>query len=171
MRRTRTVNSSPERSSAMTVEVLTELITTSLAHSKVPAATVTEALEVARPALLILVSGRHLRTHPVVLAAADTVCEFYCRHDDAAVGGEENLNPVPGLGTAVTFTLYLPASGHLSDTIADIVATNDHLCIEPAPTQAESTKTAAHTATERTAGGRVAAAAGPLDLASLEGLL
>lgn len=163
MRRIRTVNSSPERSSTMTVEVLTELITASLAHSKVPAATVTEALEVARPALLMLVSGRHLKTHPVVIAAADTVCEFYCRYDAAAVGGEENLNPVPGMGTASTFTLYLPASGSLSDTIAGIVATNEHLSIEPAPTTAKTHKTAA--------GGRVAAAAGPLDLASLEELL
>lgn len=171
MRRTRTVNSSPERSSGTTVEILTELITTSLAPSKVPSATVTAALEVARPALLMLVSGRHLNTQPVVLAAADTVCEFYCRYDDAAVGGEENLNPVTGLSTASTFTLYLPASGPLSNTIAAIVATNDHLSIEPAPTAAQTVKAAAHATAERTAAGRVAAGAGPLDLASLEDLL
>lgn len=170
MRRTRTINSSPERSSGTTVEVLIELITSSLASSKIPTATVAEALEAARPALLMLVSGRHLKTSPVVLRAADTVCEFYCRYDDAAVASEENLNPVLGMGTAATFTVYLPASGPLSDTIAGIVATNDHLSIEPAPTAAESASTATHTAADAAAG-RVAAAAAPLDLASLEDLL
>lgn len=163
MRRTRTVNASPERSSGATVDVLVELIGASLASSEVSAATVTEALDAARPALLMLVSGRHLKTSPVVLVAAHTVGEFYCRYDDAAVGGEENLNPVPGMGAAATFTLYLPASGPLTDTIAGIVSTNEHLSVESTPTPAN---TAA-----KTAGAGVAASAGPLDLASLENLL
>ena len=166
MRRTRTINASPERSSGATVDALVELIGATLAASKVPAITVTEALNVARPVLLMLVSGRHLKTNPVVLAAADTLCEFYCRYDDAAVCGEENLNPISGMSMAETFTVYLPASGPLTDTIAGTVATNEHLSIEPAPTAAGTAKSAAESA-----GARVAATAGPLDLATLEDLL
>ena len=156
MRRTRSINSSPERSAWATVDVLVQVISASLVPSKVDSARVNAALEAARPALLMLISGRHLKAAPVVLVAAETICEFYCRYDDAAVGGEENLNPIPGLTAAETFTIHLPASGPLVDTIAGLIATNEHLTIAPPPTEVKTAN---------------AAVAAPLDLASLREML
>lgn len=159
MRRTRTFNAAPARTASGTVAVMTSVIADSLtAASGIDTSDLTAALGAAWPALLMLTSGRHLKDTPVVLVAGNTVCDLYCRYDNDAIGGEENLNPVPGMSTADTFRLHLPAPGPLAAAIGAAVAKNKHLTTDLAP--AETKKVSAS-----------AAGSSPLDLISLRELL
>lgn len=134
MKRTRTLNAAPERSSIATVEVMSKLVIDSLAGaSNLEQSDVAAALKAAAPGLLILTSGRHLWKTPVVLVAGDTICEIYCRYDNEALGGAENLNPIPGTSTAEDFSLHLPAPEPLTSAIAAVVSGHPALTTELAP--------------------------------------
>jgi len=138
MRRIRTFNAAPSRSASVTVDTVCEVVATSLAASAISTSAVNNTLAAARPALLMLISGRHLKKNPVVLVAGDTICEIYCRYDAEAVSGEENLNAVPGMSKADTFTLYLPAPAPLTSAIEDIATSDSHLTTEPAPSEVKA---------------------------------
>lgn len=139
MRRTRTLNAAPARSASAAVDAMSGVVMTSLAAaSGISGNAVNQALGAVRPALLMLVSGRYLKTSPVVLVAGDTICEIYCRYDAEAVSGEENLNAVPGMSKADTFALHLPAPAPLAGAIENIVCSDPHLTTAPAPSEVKS---------------------------------
>ncbi|GAA4402364.1 hypothetical protein GCM10023153_31420 [Ornithinibacter aureus] len=116
---------------------ITDLIATTLATAKrVDTQAVDFALSAARPALLLLVSSRHLKTVPVVLVAGQAVCEILCRYDEDAIDGEENLQAVSGVSAANSFTLHLPTPDQLGTTIETVAASNQHLTTDPAPDHA-----------------------------------
>jgi hypothetical protein len=158
VKRTRVVNAAPARNASETVATISDVIAASLAAaSEIDNDQVTAALSKARATLLMLVSSRRMKDSPVVLVAGNAICEFFCRYDAAAVGGEENLNPVPGMSTATTFMLHVPAPEPLAGPIAALVAGNKHLTTEPAPAAAP---TAAR-----------AAGSSPIDLTAIKELL
>lgn len=161
MRRTRTFNAAPARSASATVDTVCDVVATSLASaSAVSASAVNKSLVALRPALLMLISGRHSKGMPVVLVAGDTICEIYCRYDDEAVTGEESLSAVPGMSKAITFMFHLPSPAPLTGVIKDIASSDSHLTTDPAPSKV---KVASATA--------AAAAGSGLDMTALKDLL
>jgi hypothetical protein len=137
VKRHRLISASPARGTSQTVAVITDLVTSTLrAADGIAATSVDAALLAARPALLLLVSSRHLATYPVVLVAGQTVCEILCRYDGDAIDGDENLSPVQGMSAADSFMLHLPAPDQLREPVGAAAACNAHLSTDPAPTQA-----------------------------------
>lgn len=160
MKRYRTFNASPARTSSATVAIITDVIRASLAAaSDVDDADVTDALAAAEQALLILVSSRTLKTTPLVLIAGSTELEIICRYDAAAVGGEENLNPVPGMASATSFTVHFPTTEPIGTTIEALTAGHPALTTDPPSLSPNPAAAVAKS-------GQV-----PLDLAALKELL
>lgn len=161
MKRFRTFNAAPARTSSETALVISNVIAASLkASSHLDATATSTALTVAEPAILMLVSSRNLETIPLVLVAGETTLEIRCRYDGEAVGGEENLNPVPGMSSATSYLLHLPAPDPIRGAIEAIAKGHPALTTED-PGLHRSAEAAATPGADRT----------PLDLAALKDLL
>lgn len=145
MKRYRTFNASPARTSSATVAIITDVIKASLAAAPgVDDTDVNSAMATAEPALLMLVSSRSLTTTPLVLVAGSTELEITCRYDAAAVGGEENLNPVSGMASTKSFAIHFPTPDPIGTTIEELTAshpalTTDPLSLKPKPAAALAT--------------------------------
>ncbi|MFS8098406.1 hypothetical protein LFM09_14830 [Lentzea alba] len=94
-----------------------------------------------------LVAGGHLATTPLVLVSENLHLSITVATDDAALDVEENLNPVPGGGSATSdWMLYVPVPPPLASVLATAAKQSAHLSVEPAPDErqvesASATKT------------------------------
>jgi hypothetical protein len=134
MKRRREIAAAPERSTSETVAVISELIHDTLARSeKIDVAEVDEALDVARPALLALVAGGHLRHHPLILVAAELHLSITSVSGDKAPTLDENLDAVPGAASATEWTLYLPTPDPLGSVVERAAKGHARLSCETPP--------------------------------------
>jgi hypothetical protein len=141
MLRYRTIAASPVRSASATWQVITDLVADTIATSSaLTRAEAEEAMLVAAPAGRMLIAGGHLDRYPLTLVAGQVFCEITTVSGAAAVGAEENLNPVPGAAGAEMFTIYLPNPDPLGEAVSTAVA--GHARLSGAVPVAESEKAA-----------------------------
>ena len=138
MKRHRTIAASPVRSAAQAWKVVTKLVTDTLERSPaVPAGSVgTElaALDGLGPALI---AGGHLESNGLVLCDIGLHVTLTVVTADAALGVNENLNPVPGGASATSgWTLHLPLPGPLDASVKAAAKRSSHLSVEPSPESA-----------------------------------
>lgn len=123
MLRRRTIAAAPQRSASATWQVISELVTETVAvSSALSRADAEQAMLTAAPAGRALVAGGHLDQRPVTLVAGSVHCEITTVSGEQALHLEENRNPVPGAAGATEFTVYLPAPEPLQTVVADAVA-------------------------------------------------
>jgi hypothetical protein len=134
MLRYRTVAATPVRSASATWQVITDLVTgTIAAAATLPRSDAEQAMAAAAPAGLMLVAGGHLDRHPLTLIAGLVHCEITTVSGTAALTAEENLNPLPGAAGATTYTVHLPVPDPLAAVVADAVAGHPRLSSAPPP--------------------------------------
>jgi hypothetical protein len=139
MQRRRQIAAVPARSASETVPTINALLRETLAASpSLPTTEVDEALDVARPALLALVSGGHTDQHPLVLVAAVLHLSVTTVSGDSALTLDENLNPVPGASSATTWTLYLPTPDPLAGLVRATAKQHARLSAEAPPATADA---------------------------------
>jgi len=144
MLRYRTVAASPVRSASATWQVITDLVSDTIAASAALSRSDAEqAMAAAAPAGRMLIAGGHLDRHPLTLIAGLVHCKITTVSGTAALTAEENLNPVPGAAGAATYTVHLPAPDPLAAMVADAVA--GHPCLSDVPPPAPGTRAAAGT--------------------------
>jgi hypothetical protein len=123
MLRRRTIAASPLRGASATWQVITDLVTDTIATaSALSRADAAEAMSVAAPAGRMLIAGGHLDMNPLTLVADLVFCEITTVSGAAALTAEENLNPVPGAAGADTFTIYLPSPDPLGELVSAAIA-------------------------------------------------
>ncbi len=142
MERHRTIAASPVRSAAEAWEVVTTLVADTLERSPdVPAGSVgveLAALEGLGPALI---AGGHLESKGLVLCDAGLHVTVTVATADAALGVQENLNPVPGgAGATDGWILHLPLPGALDAWVEAAAKRSSHLSVEPPPKSAPAAK-------------------------------
>lgn len=123
MKRHRDVAAAPVRSPSETWRTIAEIVVTTLERSPgVPRAEAEAAMAAAAPAGLALIAGGYLDRHPITLIAGTVDCTIQTVTGTRAFDVDENLNPVPGAGTATQFTVHLPSPephGGLVRRVAD----------------------------------------------------
>ena len=136
MQRYRQIAGPPLRTATAAWAVLTVLITdTLLASDQINSADVAIALTPLNGLGSALIAGGHLETTPLVLVSNGLHVSLTVATGDTAVGVEENLNPVPGGGTATNdWTLYIPPPTPLVSILATAAKQSSHLSIDRAPT-------------------------------------
>ena len=140
MLRRRTIIAAPVRSASTTWQVITDLVAGTVAASATcTRSDVEAAMRAAAPAGRMLVAGGHLDNLAVVLIAGAMHCEITTISGTQALNAEENLNVIPGAGTASTFTIYLPAPAALKQVVADAVKGHPRLSDASPPTAATAT--------------------------------
>lgn len=147
MKRLRKLAAAPERTAGQVWTTIAELLADTLERSEeIERAEVERAMQAAAGIGRQLVSGGHLQKTPLVLVAGEMWLDIEVLSGSAAVGLEENLNPVPGGGSATQWTLYLPPVEPLAKLVRAAVKENEHLSAEEPKAQAEgasSSKSAA----------------------------
>lgn len=143
MERHRTIAASPVRSAAEAWEVVTTLVVDTLERSPaIPAGSVgaeLAALDGLGPALI---AGGHLESKGLVLYDVGLHVTVTVVTADAALGVEENLNPVPGGASATDgWILYIPLPGALDASVEAAANRSSHLSIETPPKSAPAVKT------------------------------
>lgn len=138
MERYRSIAASPVRSAAQAWKVVTTLVADTLERSPaIRAGSVgveLMALEGLGPALI---AGGHLESKGLVLCDVGLHVTFTVVTADAALGVEENLNPVPGGASATDkWMLYLPLPGALDASVEMVAKRSSHLSVEPPPKSA-----------------------------------
>ncbi len=135
MQRTRTIAAAPIRSAAEAWQVVTTLIADTLERSPaIAAGSVAEALGPLRGLGPALIAGGHLEETGLVLVDRDLHVTILVMTANAALAVEENLNPVPGGGTATDdWTLHLPAIEPLKSSISAAVKNSKNLSAAPPP--------------------------------------
>ena len=135
MKRHRTIAASPVRSAAETWKVATELIVNTLERSpNVKPGSVASELAVLDGLGPALIAGGHLELKGLVLCDAGLHLTIRAITADAALGVDENLNPVPdGANATDGWKLHIPLPGALDTNV--IVAANRslHLTTEKPP--------------------------------------
>ena len=142
MERHRTFAGSPVRSAVEAWGVVSTLITKTLERSpEVPTGSVVgelAALDGLGPALI---AGGHLESNGLVLCDIDLHVTIRIVTADAALAVRENLNPVPGGGSATdAWMLYLPSPGALDASVTSAAKRSSHLSVEAPPKSAPSAK-------------------------------
>ena len=134
MRRHRDIAASPLRSTISTVETIAALVRDTLSRSdRIDTQDADVAIQAARPALLALVAGGHTEKHGVVICAADLHLTINTVSGDGALALDENLDAVPGAGTAETWTMYLPTPAPVSSLVKKCAETHPRLSTESPP--------------------------------------
>ena len=142
MERQRTIAASPVRSAAEAWKVVAILLADTLERSPaVAAGSVARelgALDGLGPALI---GGGHLESNGLVLCDVGLHVTVRVLTADAALGVEENLNPVPGGASATKgWMLYLPLPGPLDASVEAAAKRSVHLSVEPPPKSAPASK-------------------------------
>lgn len=128
MKRLRKVAAAPERTAGEAWETITDLLADTLERSEeIERPEVERAMQAAGGVGRQLVSGGHLRKNPLILVAGEMWLEIEVLSGNAAVGLEENLNPVPGGGGASHWTLYLPPVEPLAKLVRAAAKEDEHL--------------------------------------------
>lgn len=142
MERHRTVAASPIRSAVEAWKVVATLVADTLERSPtVEAGTV--AIELANldglaPAMI---AGGHLESKGLVLCDIGLHVTITVVTADAALGVQENLNPVPGgAGATDGWMLYIPLPGALDASVEAVAKRSVHLSVEPPPKSAPTVK-------------------------------
>jgi hypothetical protein len=135
MQRYRQIAGPPFRTATAAWEVVAALITdTLIASDRITATDVTIALTPLNGLGAALIAGGHLESAPLVLVSNGLHVSLTVATGDAAVGVEENLNPVPGGSAATTdWILHIPAPAPLASILATTEKQSSHLSIDPAP--------------------------------------
>jgi hypothetical protein len=137
MLRRRDVAASPVRRADEAWAVIVELIADTLDRSAaIERADVLECFNAAGTIGPRLVAARHLEQSPVVLVADSVHLSVYTVSGAEAISIEENLGPVPGGSSALTWKVHLPAPEPLDADITAAVAGSDHLTTEAPPSAA-----------------------------------
>jgi hypothetical protein len=142
MERTRLIAAAPVRSAFEAWQVLSTLLADTLERSvSVPAGSVATELAPLKGLGPALIAGGHLESKGLVLVDAGLHLTIRVLTADAALGVEENLNPVPG-GTSTTtgWTLYLPSAGPLDKALKAAVKDASHLSTDEPPSSAPAGK-------------------------------
>lgn len=109
MKRHRDVAAAPVRSPSETWGTISEIVVATLERSSdILRAEAQAAMAAAAPAGLALIAGGYLDRHPITLIAGTVDCTIETVTGTHAFDVDENLNPVPGAGTATDFTVHLP---------------------------------------------------------------
>ena len=148
MNRQRTIVAAPIRSAADAWQIVTTLLTDTLARSaSIPTGSVTQELDALCGLGPALIAGGHLESKGMVLVDVNLHLTITVLTADAAFDVDENLNPVPGGTSATTdWMLYLPNAGPLNASIATAVKKSAHLSADPPPTSPSSAKERDHSA-------------------------
>jgi hypothetical protein len=145
VKRHRDIAAAPQRGAATTWEAITCLIADTLDRSaSIDRAEVETAMRAAAPVGRHLVAGGHLDRQPLTLIAEPVYCTISTVSGTAALSLEENLNPIPGGGSAETFMIYLPAPAVMAQAVKDAAKTSPHLSADVPPEPADEA-TAART--------------------------
>ena len=142
MERHRTIAASPVRTAAQAWKVVRTLVADTLERSPaVPVGSVgveLGALDGLGPALI---AGGHLESKGLVLCDVGLHVTVTVVTADAALGVEENLNPVPGGASATDeWMLYLPLPGALDASVEAAAKRSSHLSVETPPKSAPVAK-------------------------------
>ena len=151
MERHRTIAASPVRSAVQAWSVVVTLIATTLERSpNVAAGSVAgelAGLEGLGPALI---AGGHLESDGLVLCDVGLHLTIRVVTADAALAVKENLNAVPGGGSATSaWVLHVPLPGALDKSVAGAAKRSSHLSVDAPPKTAPVPKAA------RTAGAAI----------------
>lgn len=90
----------------------------------------------AAPAGLALVAGGHLDRQPITLIAGTVDCTIGTVTGTRAFDVEENMNAVPGAGTAADFTVHLPSPEPHDGLVRSVADSHPRLSAEQPSTQA-----------------------------------
>jgi hypothetical protein len=136
MARHRYIAGSPARTAGETWATISTLVSGSLGKSSsITESAVTMVMNDLSPAGLALVASGHLQKHPLTVVAEPLYLTIATVEGEEAFStmDEENLNPVPGAGTATTWKVYLPSPIGLNDLVAEVVAGNEHASADSPP--------------------------------------
>ena len=142
MKRRRVIAAAPVRSAVEAWRVVSTLLADTLESSpSVPAGSVAKELAPFKGLGPALIAGGHLESRGLVLVDEGLHLTIIVMTADAALGIEENLNPVPG-GVSATdgWTLYLPAVEPLDAAVAAAVKESSHLSTSTPPESAPAKK-------------------------------
>ena len=142
MERQRTIAASPVRSAAEAWDVVTSLIAKTLERSpEVPAGSVAGELAVLDGLGPALIAGGHLESDGLVLCDVGLHLTIRVMTADAALSVTENLNPVPGGGSATDgWMLHIPSPGALDTSVAGAAKRSSHLSVDAPPKSAPLAK-------------------------------
>jgi hypothetical protein len=135
MERTRLIAAAPVRSASEAWQVLTTLLSDTLERSSsIPTGSVTAVLANLNGLGPALIAGGHLESKGIVLVDEGLHLTIRVLTADAALDVEENLNPVPGGGSATDeWTIYFPPAGPLDKTLRSAVKSSPHLSTAEPP--------------------------------------
>lgn len=134
MKRHRDIAAAPQRSAAVTWQVIICLVADTLERSpRIDRAEVEAVMRAAAPVGRHLVAGGHLDRQPLTLVAEPVYCTITTVSGTAVLSLEENLNPIPGGASAETFMVYLPAPAVMAQAVKEIAKTSPHLSADTPP--------------------------------------
>lgn len=135
MERQRTIAASPVRSAADAWDVVATLLATTLERSpSVPAGSVAGELAVLEGLGPALIAGGHLESDGLVLCDVGLHLTIRVVTADAALAVKENINAVPGGGSATSaWVLHVPLPGALDTSVVRTVKRSPHLSVEAPP--------------------------------------
>jgi hypothetical protein len=147
MQRYREIAAAPRRSTNEAWGVISGLVADTLDRSaNIARGDVEAALDLARPAGLLLIAGGHLDRAAIVLLAGSVHLSITTVSGEAALSLEENLSAVPGGADASEWTVYLPTPDPIAAEVRRIASGSPHLSAkEPPSSSSENSKSEAAT--------------------------
>jgi hypothetical protein len=136
----------PQRSATAAWQIVVKLVGDTLTQSdRAMSDAVAASLDSLHGLGPALIAAGHLESAPLVLVSGPLHVSLTVVTGSAITSVEENLNPVPGGGSATEdWLLYLPASGPLTGAIIAAANQSTHLSTESPPQDAQpATSTAA----------------------------
>ena len=143
LKRQRTIAASPVRGAVEAWAVVTTLIASTLERSSdVPAGSVSEELALLDGLGPALIAAGHLESKGLVLCDIGLHVTINVVTADAALGVNENLNPVPGGASATDgWILHLPLPGALDVSVVAAAKRSPHLSVDTPPESTPGPKT------------------------------
>ena len=140
MNRHRAIAAAPVRSAGAAWEIVRALLAETLGSSSaVTADSVKEALVPLTGIGPALIAGGHLEAKGLVLVDVGVHVTITVLTGDAALGVDENLNPVPGGASATNgWVLYVPTPAPLESALAKAIEGAKHLSLADPPSAERS---------------------------------
>jgi len=139
MQRHRQIAAAPRRPASHTWATISQLVGATLDRSpSISATDVDVAMQAAAPIGMMLVAGGHFDRYPLVIVADSIHLSITTVSGQAAIGLDENLEPVPGGASATGWTVYLPTPDPIGDAVRAAVADQSHLSADEPPVDAEN---------------------------------
>lgn len=145
MERTRFIAAAPVRSASEAWQVVCALLADTLERSpSVPTGSVGKELAPLKGLGPALIAGGHLESKGLDLVDKEFHLTIRVLTADAALGVEENLNPVPGGASATDgWILHLPSAGPLDGAVKAAVKNSTHLSTDSPPASAPAAEKSA----------------------------